>query len=164
VAFLALLLGSAVAASAQTWRAGIDSRVELVSILFRLAGNQEYRQCRVPAYDQAIEKYFAPFRNHDAVQMAHSLAIGFDAPMKLAVKLGDVDSLSEMIPLDRPAKTHDFLAGARKFVGETNFQAFSAIAANRYSPPPTPVSRLLSATMRTSAGSPAFSGLRRRHD
>jgi hypothetical protein len=124
VSFLAFLLGSAVAASAQTWRAGIDSRVELMSILFRLAGNQEYRQCRVPAYDQAIEKYFAPFRNHDAVQMAHSLAIGFDAPMKLAVSLGDVDSLSDLIPLDRPAKTSDFLAGARKFVGEANFQAF----------------------------------------
>jgi hypothetical protein len=128
VAFLAFLLGSAVAASAQTWRAGIDSRVELMSILFRLAGNQEYRQCRVPAYDQAIEKYFAPFRNHDAVQLAHSLAIGFDAPMKLAVNLGDVDSLSELIPLDRPllygGRARDFLAGARKFVSETNFQAF----------------------------------------
>jgi len=128
VTFLAFLLGSAVAASAQTWRAGIDSRVELMSILFRLAGNQEYRQCRVPAYDQAIEKYFAPFRNHDAVQLAHSLAIGFDAPMKLAVRLGDVVSLSELIPLDRPLlygeRVRDFLAGARKFVGETNFQAF----------------------------------------
>ena len=124
VTFLALLLGSAVAASAQVWRAGIDSRVELMSILFRLAGNQEYRQCRVPAYDQAIEKYFAPFRNHDAVQLAHSLAIAFDAPMKLAVNLGDVDSLSELIPLDRPAKARDVLAGARKFVSETNFQAF----------------------------------------
>src|ERR1039457_1974980 len=88
VTFLALLLGSAVAARAQAWRAGIDSRVELMSILFRLAGNQEYRQCRVPAYDQAIDKYFAPFRNHDAVHLAHSLAIGFDAPMKLAVNLG----------------------------------------------------------------------------
>lgn len=125
---LAFLLGSAVAASAQAWRAGIDSRVELMSILFRLAGNQEYRQCRVPAYDQAIEKYFAPFRNHDAVQLAHSLAIGFDAPMKLAVSLGDVVSLSELMPLDRPllygGRARDFLAGARKFVGETNFQAF----------------------------------------
>jgi len=128
VTFLAFLLGSAVAARAQAWRAGIDSRVELMSILFRLAGNQEYRQCRVPAYDQAIEKYFAPFRNHDAVQLAHSLAIGFDAPMKLAVNLGDVDSLNELIPLDRPllygGRARDFLSGARKFVSETNFQAF----------------------------------------
>ena len=124
VPVLAFVLATAVPARAQAWRAGIDSRVELMSILFRLAGNQEYRQCRVPAYDQAIEKYFAPFRNHDAVQLAHSLAIGFEAPMKLAVSLGDVDSLSELIPLDRPARARDFLAGARKFVGETNFQAF----------------------------------------
>lgn len=64
----------------------------------RLAGNQEYRQCRVPTYGQAIEKHFAPYRNHDAVQLARSLAIGFEAPMKLAVNVRDVDSLSELIP------------------------------------------------------------------
>jgi hypothetical protein len=134
VTFLALLLGSAVAARAQAWRAGIDSRVELMSILFRLAGTQEYRQCRVPAYNQAIDKYFAPFRNHDAVQRAHSLAIGFDAPMKFAVSLGDIDSLSELIPFDRPgfrlyqtwnaAKARDFVAAARQFVSDTNAKAF----------------------------------------
>ena len=45
------LLWTAVAARAQDVRAGIDYRVELMSILFRLAGNNEYRQCRVTAYD-----------------------------------------------------------------------------------------------------------------
>ena len=100
VTVLAFLLGTAVAARAQDWRAGIDSRVELMSILFRLAGNQEYRQCRAAAYGQAIEKYFAPYRDHDAVQAARSLGIGFDAPMKLAVYLRDADSLDEFVPFD----------------------------------------------------------------
>src|ERR1035441_7533062 len=85
VTILALLLGTAVPARAQDWRAGIDSRVELISILFRLAGNQEYRQCRAAAYGHAIDNYFAPYRDHDAVQLARSLGVGFDAPMKLAV-------------------------------------------------------------------------------
>jgi hypothetical protein len=134
VTVLAFVLATAVAARAQAWRAGIDSRVELMSILFRLAGNQEYRQCRTPAYDQAIEKYFASFRDHDAVQQAHALAIAFDAPMKLAVNLRDVDSLAELIPFDRPglhlyegwnaSKARDFLSAARQFAADSDFQAF----------------------------------------
>jgi len=134
VAVLALLLGTVLSARAQAWRAGTDSRVELMSILFRLAGNQEYRQCRIPAYDQAMEKYFASFHAHDAVQLAHSLGIAFDAPMKLAVNVRDVDSLAELIPFDRPglhlyegwkaAKAGEFLSAARQFVADTNFQAF----------------------------------------
>jgi len=71
-----------------------------MSILFRLAGNPEYRQCRTPAYDQAIEKYFAAYRSHDAVQMAHALGIGFEAPMKLAVNLRDASTLAELVPFD----------------------------------------------------------------
>jgi hypothetical protein len=134
VTVLAFLLGTAVAARAQDWRAGIDSRVELMSILFRLAGNQEYRQCRAAAYDKAIESYFAPYRDHDAVQAARSLGIGFDAPMKLAVYLRDADSLDELVPFDRPglhlyegwnaAKARDFLSAARRFAADTNFQGF----------------------------------------
>ena len=125
VTVLAFLLGTAVAARAQDWRAGIDSRVELMSILFRLAGNQEYRQCRAAAYDQAIEKYFAPYRDHDAVQAARSLGIGFDAPMKLAVYVRDAESLEEVVPFDRQgvhlfqnwdaAKAREFLSAARRF-------------------------------------------------
>jgi hypothetical protein len=134
VTVLASLLGTAVAARAQDWRAGIDSRVELMSILFRLAGNQEFRQCRAAAYDQAIEKYFAPYRDHEAVQAARSLGIGFDAPMKLAVSVRGVDSLDELVPFDRPglhlyegwdaAKARDFLSAARRFAADTNFQDF----------------------------------------
>ena len=37
-AVLALLLGTTLFARAQAWRAGIDPRVELIGILFRLAG------------------------------------------------------------------------------------------------------------------------------
>jgi hypothetical protein len=130
----AALLWAAVAVNAQEWRSGIDSRIELMSILFRLAGNGEYRQCRVPAYDKAIDKYFAPYRDHEAVQLARSLGIGFEAPVKLAVYLRDAESLEERVPFDRPGvrlyKAWDagtvrtFLAAARRFAAETNFQGF----------------------------------------
>jgi hypothetical protein len=105
-----------------------------MSILFRLAGNNEYHQCRASAYDKAIESYFAPYRDHEAVRLARSLGIGFEAPMKLAVNVRDVDSLAERIPFDRvgvhlyegwdAGKARDFLSAARKFTADTKFQDF----------------------------------------
>jgi hypothetical protein len=131
---VASLLWTAVAARAQDSRTGVDYRIELMSIVFRLAGNNEYHQCRVPAYDKAIESYFAPYRDHEAVRLARSLGIGFDAPMKLAVNLRDVDSLAERVPFDGPAihlyqgwdaaKARDFLSVARRFTADTKFQDF----------------------------------------
>jgi len=128
------LLWTAVAARAQDWRAGVDNRVEIMSILFRLAGNKEYHQCRAPAYDKAIESYFAPYRDHEAVRLARSLGVGFEAPMKLAVGVRDVDSLAERLPFDRvgvhlyegwdAGKARDFLRAARQFTAETKFQDF----------------------------------------
>ncbi|MGO9228720.1 MAG: DUF4932 domain-containing protein [Bryobacteraceae bacterium] len=131
---LAFLLCSAAELRAQAYRVGVDPRVELMSVLFRLAGNDEYNQCRVPGYDKALESYFAPYRNHEAVQLARSLQTGFDAPMNLAVQVKDVESLAERVPFDRPgsrlakswnvAKAREFLAAARKFVADTKFTEF----------------------------------------
>ena len=131
-ALVAVLLWPA--ASAQEWRAGVDPRVELMSILFRLAGNNEYHQCRAPAYDKAIESYFASYRYHGAAQLARNLGAGFAGPMKLAVHVADVDSLGERVPFDRSGfhlyeswdadKARRFLGAARRFVADTNFHGF----------------------------------------
>ena len=130
----AILIWGAVTANAQQASGGVDSRVELMSILFRLAGNSEYRQCRVPAYCSAIDSYFAPYRGHEAVRLAHSLGIGYDAPIKLAVYLRDAPSLDERVPFDRAsvhlyagwdaAKVRTLLAAVRRFVAESKFQEF----------------------------------------
>jgi KaiC/GvpD/RAD55 family RecA-like ATPase len=132
----AVLVGQTlvVAACAQELRAEVDPRVELMSILFRLAGNPEYNQCRVPLYDQAIDGYFAPYRDHEAVQLARSLGIGFEAPMKIAAYVRDAQTLAERVPFDRPSvhlfekwdagKARAFLSAARRFAAETNFEAF----------------------------------------
>src|SRR5260370_25143340 len=78
---------------AQAYRVGVDPRIELMSVLFRLAGNNEYNQCGIPVYDRAIESYFAPYRNHGAVQLARGLTdMGFEGPMSLAVHLIAVES------------------------------------------------------------------------
>jgi len=123
---------------AQAYRVGVDPRVELMSIVFRLAGNNEYTQGRVPSYLDAIDRYFAPYRDHKAVQLARELrdtdGISFDAPMNLAVYLEDVSTLSERLPFDDPAakldekwhgvKARRFVEALRSFVADTKFTEF----------------------------------------
>lgn len=142
---LSLLLLAAPAAfppglDAQAYRIGVDPRVELMSILFRLAGNPEYAQGLVPAYGAAIDKHFAPYRDHEAVRLARRLretdGVGFDAVMSMAVHVKDVDSLAERVAFDsrgsrlevrwHGAKARNFLEAARRFVRDSGFSDFLA--------------------------------------
>ncbi len=118
----------------------VDPRVELMSILFRLAGNPEYNQGRVPSYVQDVESHFGRFRDHPAVKQAKKLRetqhIAFNAPMGLAVHAADAVSLQERIPLSplpdsldsrwTPETAKEFLALARTFVADTDFKGFLA--------------------------------------
>jgi Domain of unknown function (DUF4932)/Bacterial Ig-like domain len=127
-------------AAAQAPRVAVDPRVELMSVIFRLAGNSEYNQGRVPAYNAAIDKWFAPFRDHEAVQVAREFrtkyGASFDAPMAMAVNLKDIDTLAERVPVDAKeshldARWHGkearrFLAAARRFVADAKFTDFLA--------------------------------------
>jgi hypothetical protein len=122
---------------AQSERVGVDPRVELMGIIFRLAGNPEYTQGRIPSYNAAIDRHFAPFREHEAIQLARNLrsqdGVSYDAVMNMAVHLKDVQSLAERIPFDQPGtlerrwhgvKARAFLKAARKFVIDSDFAAF----------------------------------------
>jgi hypothetical protein len=125
---------------AQAYRIGVDPRVELMSILFRLAGNPEYMQGRVPAYVEAIDRHFGPYRDHEAVRLARRLrdadGVGFDAVMNMAVHVKDVESLAERVPFDAKdsglerrwhgAKARKFLEAARGFVHDSKFSDFIA--------------------------------------
>ncbi|MDQ1257259.1 MAG: hypothetical protein QG656_1862, partial [Candidatus Hydrogenedentes bacterium] len=81
----------------------VDPRVELMSILFRLAGNPEYNASEVRSYTRLVDRQFGPWRDHRAVRLAAQLAqrgAGFDAPMHLAIYLGDAAGLEPRIPID----------------------------------------------------------------
>ena len=134
----ACLLILSLTAAAQAPRVAVDPRVELMSVIFRLAGNSEYNQGRVPAYNAAIDKWFAPFKDHEAIKLARSFrdryGVGFDAPMGLAMNVKDIQTLAERIPVDSEASKLDkrwhgsearpFLEAARQFVKDTKFQDF----------------------------------------
>lgn len=118
----------------------IDPRVELMSILFFLAGNPEYNQARVPGYLAAVEQHFRPYAGHPAVAYAKRLrttrGVSYDAVMALALHLTDVESMQTVVALDprpagldarwHPAEARTFLGLVRDFVRETGFLAWFA--------------------------------------
>jgi len=138
IACLCVSLLLACGLQAQSDRFGTDPRVELMSIIFRLAGNPEYTQCGVPAYAAAIDRHFARFRDHQAIRLARELresdGVSYDAVMNLAVHVSDAESLAERVPFDRAtsldarwhgAKARRFLEAARKFVADSDFAGFT---------------------------------------
>ncbi len=115
----------------------VDPRVELVSIMFRLAGNPEYNQNRLTSYIDDIEAYFGTFRDHPAIAFARGLSqgkgIGFDACMSMAIHLTDVSSLAARVSFDStshlPSRwgrddARAFIEHAQTFVEDTHFEAF----------------------------------------
>lgn len=72
-------------------QARVDPRVELLSIVFRMAGNPEYRQGKVDAYTEAVESAFGKWKDHAVVKRAARLrrahGVSYDAVMSMAVHL-----------------------------------------------------------------------------
>ncbi|HWH67873.1 MAG TPA: DUF4932 domain-containing protein, partial [Candidatus Sulfotelmatobacter sp.] len=130
----------ATAPSVPTLRVVVDPRVELLSLVFRLAGNPEYNQARVESYAADAEKQFTKFQEHQAIQLASKLrktrGVSYDACMSMAVHLTDVDSLQTRLPLEpwpealdqrwTVSSAREFLEAARDFVQDTAFKDFLA--------------------------------------
>jgi hypothetical protein len=111
----------------------VDERVELLSVLFRLAGAREYHLTAdtVP-YAKAVDEHFGPFAEHEAVKMAQRLraqrGIGYDAVAWFALHLKGGPKLEPKVPFDRvpdmekrwtPAVAAEFLAAVQKFADDT---------------------------------------------
>ncbi|MEN8149866.1 MAG: DUF4932 domain-containing protein [Planctomycetota bacterium] len=118
----------------------VDPRVELLSVIFRLAGSPEYSKGRVPGYTAAVDAHFGPHREHAVVALARDLrakrGISYDAVAGMAVHLDDAASLTPVVPLDPWPASLDrrwtkedaerFLAAARDFAKKTEFAEFVA--------------------------------------
>jgi hypothetical protein len=116
----------------------VDPRVELFSVIFRLAGNPEYCQGKVPSYVTDVEKHFDKHRGHAVIEMARRLrrerGVSYDAVMSMAIHLEDGSTLKEAVPFKpRPAELDKrwnvtearlFLDKARRFAKESDFDAF----------------------------------------
>lgn len=116
----------------------VDERVELLSIVFHLAGNPEYNMSKITGYTGDIDRYFAPYKTHPAVAMATKLregnGVSFDAVMAMAVYLSPPPTLkplvefSDEIPESRWGKENatKFVAFLRDFYRDSDFHAFFA--------------------------------------
>ncbi len=125
-------------ASIPEMRCLVDPRVELVSLIFRLAGNREYSRCLVPSYAADVEKQFHRFSEHPAVQLARGLrqsrGVSYDACMSLAVLLTGTSEPRLAWPLHpwpdfldsrwNASSAGNFVAAAGQFVKDTGFNGF----------------------------------------
>ncbi|MFZ1932148.1 MAG: DUF4932 domain-containing protein [Thermoguttaceae bacterium] len=119
-------------------RVAVDPRVELMCVIFRLAGNREYNRSSLRGYVDDVTKQFGPFRDHAVVKLAQKLhgtrGISYDAPMSMAVLLPDPGEMKDEAFLTPRPKTLDgrwtsddareFVAAARQFVKDASFQEF----------------------------------------
>ncbi|HZL42209.1 MAG TPA: DUF4932 domain-containing protein [Verrucomicrobiae bacterium] len=132
------LTSNAILDSAHSLRVVVDPRMELLSLIFRLAGNPEYNTARVQSYAGDAEKQFGKFRGHAVVKLAQELhrthGVSYDAVMSMAVHLPDTEHINLRLPLqpwpeglDRrwtaPDVNH-FLEAAQQFVKDSSFQEF----------------------------------------
>jgi hypothetical protein len=116
---------------------GVDPRVELLSIVFRIAGAEEYQRSRVPSYSADVDSCFAPVADHPAVRKVSYLrrkyGISHDAVVKLAVHAIDASSWHEVVPLAgvdtlgnrwQADEAVDFFEDLRSFSRASGFDAF----------------------------------------
>lgn len=129
-----LLLALAAGAKEPLPRPTVDKRVELMGIVFRLAGAREYSQTNFKTYTDRIEAWFAPYKEHPVVEQARFLrktrGVSYDAVMAMAVRLDDRLRLdpkkidSTLDPRWDRAQLGEFAVALQKFVKETQFEQF----------------------------------------
>lgn len=121
----------------------VDNRVELLSIVFRLAELREYSLERFGLYTDKIKKHFEPYKNHELIKFAKELSrtnnIGFDAVMFMAVyldkSLNPRIDFSDNIPDKRWGKENaeKFVILLKDFYSEAHCKEFFDENKNLYS-------------------------------
>jgi len=121
----------------------VDERVELLSIVFRLAEKQEYSNKNFKLYVDRIEQYFEKYKNHELIQFTKSIisehGISFDGPMCMAVHLDanlnlltDVKDIWQLDPRWTKENVEKFVPLLQKFYKDTKFDKFFKDNADLY--------------------------------
>lgn len=133
-------------AQSPTVQARVDERVELMSVVCRLAGYEEFSQSfdnnhiyyGSPEYLKEVDTYFAKYKTDSLIEYAKSIrkkhAIAYDAPMTYAVCIEVNDGLKFIPELANGIEELDkrwskesaskFLVLLNKFYISTNFHDF----------------------------------------
>ncbi|EKD81423.1 MAG: hypothetical protein ACD_39C01818G0003 [uncultured bacterium] len=101
---VAVLFPAAIFSPAAAVEVKSDPRVELCSLVFYLAGAREYSMCRLPAYLDKVNSWFAEFKGHEIVpfiqQLRREHGVSYDAVMKAAILIRSVDKIEPLLNLD----------------------------------------------------------------
>lgn len=83
----------------------VDQRVELMSLVFRLAECREYNSQRFANYAQGIESYFKAHKDHELMKYIKTIrrkrGIGFDAVMFMAISMSDSYPFKPLVPFSK---------------------------------------------------------------
>jgi Domain of unknown function (DUF4932) len=150
VPYPALLVSLALAFAAQPKESvavSVDPRLELLSIVFRLAGNPEFNHpISNSPYSRAAAAHFRAFRGHAAIERAKALradhGVSYDAVASLAMHVKDLPNFafdandaSYLARLDARwtvERAAEFLGLVRQFRDESKFNEFFAANAELY--------------------------------
>jgi hypothetical protein len=124
-------------------RPTVDKRVELLSIVFRLAEKQAYAYQNFKLYVDRIDQYFEKYKNHELIQFTKSIInerkIAFDGPMWLATHLDDnlnlltdVKEVWQQDPRWTKENVETFVPLLQKFHKDTRFDVFFKDNADLY--------------------------------
>ena len=122
----------------------VDPRIELIGIVFRLAGNPEFNDGTLRPYAKAIERHFGDFDNHPVVKMAVQLRntrlMSCDGPMSLVLHI-DRDFRPRKTFGQWPwgldyrwekQETAEFLEKLQQFAAEAKFDEFFKAQSGMY--------------------------------
>jgi len=120
----------------------VDRRVELLSIVFRLAEAREYSSTMFKPYTDRIEKHFGIYKNHELIDFTKSIiksnGISYDAVMSLAIHLDENLNLLTTVTdnsLERrwtKEKAAQFVSLLKKFYKDSNCEKFFKDNADLY--------------------------------
>ncbi|MCJ8292705.1 MAG: DUF4932 domain-containing protein [Flavobacteriales bacterium] len=114
----------------------VDERVELLSIVFRLADSREYSSKMFPKYVENIEEHFKLYKNHELINYIkknlRKKGIGYDAVMFMAISISDKYPFQPIVPFSNEnpekrwgkKKASKFLQLLNSFYTDTDCQKF----------------------------------------
>jgi Domain of unknown function (DUF4932) len=112
----------------------VDERIELLSIVFRLAESKEYSAEKFKLYTDKIQAHYKPYKNHELIAFIKKLrkenGIGYDAVMSMAIhldhKFNPLVEFTNKIPDARWGKdnAYEFVKLLNKFYKESNSKKF----------------------------------------
>ena len=125
--------------SLMMWAKGVvptrfDERMDLMAVIWRMAGAREYNQCKISPYVNSVDSPFKPFASHEAVTLAKRYmkkkGVGYDAVASLAVHLKltdegtltiDEDIASDIDDRWSTAMQKEFIVALNDFYKMTEF-------------------------------------------